>query len=162
MHFTGRKTIDIYENLIKDNLPSNLGDFLYVEPFGGTFNIGNIIKPSVNRAIYNDINIYPWVSKIVKADEIYHLDYMEIIDKFDSIDTLFYLDPPYFKKEHVYGIEHDRQMHIDLCNKLKTIQGKFILSYESHMDILKLYNGFKVQYYDGTLRKYSNEMVICN
>ena len=59
-----------------------------------------------------------------------NMDFEDVIKKYDSPKTYFYCDPPYYKTEdyyanHEFGIEtHER-----LANCLKSIQGKFSLSY---------------------------------
>lgn len=59
-----------------------------------------------------------------------NMDFQDVIKKYDSSTTYFYCDPPYYKTEkyyanHEFGIEtHER-----LSNTLKSIEGKFSLSY---------------------------------
>jgi site-specific DNA-adenine methylase len=138
----------------------------YVEPFGGTFSVGVTISPFLNieRKIYNDINIYP-LNNIDDSVEIYNIDYTHIIEKFDSSTTLFYIDPPYYGKEIFYfnfKKKYDKDFHIDLFDKIKTIKGKFILSYESNKFIESLYKDFRVVKYDGELFSCRNEILILN
>ena len=63
-------------------------------------------------------------------------DFEDCINKWDSEKTYFYCDPPYFKTEDYY-INHDFgiQTHERLANTLKSIQGRFSLSYY-HFDLL--------------------------
>ena len=64
-------------------------------------------------------------------------DYEKCIEQFDSPDTLFYCDPPYYNKERIYSKEpfnHDR-----LAAILNQIKGKAIVSYYEHPSILDLY-----------------------
>jgi len=81
-----------------------------------------------------------------RIDRIYNLDYNEIIDKYDSESTFFYLDPPYFGKE-LYYINHDfsEKTHIELANKLNNIKGKFLLSYYYFDGIEDLYKSCKFE-----------------
>ena len=79
-----------------------------------------------------------------KIDSVFNKDYKEIIEKYDSENTFFYVDPPYFHKEFYY-INHDfntEEKHIELSEILKNIKGKFALSYLSFPKIDEWYNGF--------------------
>ena len=61
-----------------------------------------------------------------------NLDFQDVIEKYDSPTTYFYVDPPYYiVGEGNYYSNHDfgRQDHERLANVLKTIKGKFSLSY---------------------------------
>ena len=59
-----------------------------------------------------------------------NLDYSDLINKYDSKSTYFYVDPPYWKTENYYSKHNfDRDDHENLCNQLKDIKGKFGLSY---------------------------------
>lgn len=70
---------------------------------------------------------YKYLNKI---DEILNLDYKEVIEKYDSKDSFFYVDPPYYGKEKYY-INHNfvEKSHIELANTLNNIKGRFALSY---------------------------------
>lgn len=78
-----------------------------------------------------------WQQYFDKITVCENMDFEDVIDKYDSPTTYFYCDPPYYKKEeyyanHEFGIEtHER-----LANKLKSIKGKFSLSYY-HFDQLE-------------------------
>lgn len=64
-----------------------------------------------------------------------NLDCIDVINKYDSPDTLFYVDPPYFNLEHYYTKEFPFQKHKELADRLATIHGKFVLSYYEHEDM---------------------------
>jgi DNA adenine methylase len=55
-------------------------------------------------------------------------DYKEILARYDSPETLFYLDPPYVGTENYYqetsGFDHD-----ELVSRVTGLEGEFILSY---------------------------------
>jgi DNA adenine methylase len=71
-----------------------------------------------------------WVEHFLKITEVRNLDFGSVIDEFDSPSTYIYLDPPYWKTENYYSNhDFDRADHERLANKLRTIQGKFSLSY---------------------------------
>ena len=57
-------------------------------------------------------------------------DFEDVIKKYDSKNTYFYVDPPYFKTENYYSNhEFGFNDHERLSNILKNIEGKFSLSY---------------------------------
>jgi DNA adenine methylase len=64
-----------------------------------------------------------------------NLDCVEVIKKYDGPDTFFYIDPPYWTKEHYYTQAFGREQHKELADCLRVIQGKFALSYY-HFDEL--------------------------
>jgi len=160
MYIPGKKTKAIFEELIKENLPSNMEDFIYVEPFGGSFAVRNYLEVEPKFVVYNDIHHYDGIS--IKADVELHLDYVEVIQKYDSKNTVFYVDPPYFKKEYVYGITHSVDLHTELFEILSNIKGKFVLSYEDNNFILDLYNKFKIIKYKGKRQLLAKEIIITN
>lgn len=71
-----------------------------------------------------------WQGYFDKITVTENMDFQEVIEKYDGPKTYFYCDPPYYKTEdyyanHAFGIEtHER-----LANCLKSIEGKFSLSY---------------------------------
>jgi len=81
-----------------------------------------------------------------KISEILNLDYKEIINKYDSKETFFYLDPPYMGKEKYY-INHDfnEKSHYELADILNNIKGRFALSYYYFDGIEELYPNCKFE-----------------
>ena len=65
-----------------------------------------------------------------KITFIENMDFQDVIEKYDSPTTYYYLDPPYYKTEkyysnHMFTIDtHER-----LANSLKNTKGRFSLSY---------------------------------
>ena len=59
-----------------------------------------------------------------------NMDFGEVIEKYDSPSTYFYVDPPYWKTENYYSKhDFDRDDHERLCTQLKDIDGRWSLSY---------------------------------
>ena len=89
----------------------------------------------------NDLNYGNKYQERLKKTLIFNKDYKDIIKKYDSINTLFYFDPPYEKSESIYthGIIDYEEMN-DILNSIK---GKFILSINYNKDFIKLFKNFK-------------------
>lgn len=164
MTFLGQKRQKLYSEFISQYIPDNIK--IYVEPFGGSFSVAMYLiaerlnyNTSPKTLIYNDINKY---DTIIYADKIHHLDYKEIFEKYDSADTFFYLDPPYYKKEFIYnGCEdYTKNFHLELFEYIKKLKGKFLLSYNNDKFIIELYKDFNVIYYTGNNKIFKNEILI--
>jgi DNA adenine methylase len=71
-----------------------------------------------------------WIEHFLKITEVENMDFGDVINKYDSPTTYFYVDPPYWKTENYYSNhDFDREDHERLSNALKGIEGKFSLSY---------------------------------
>ncbi len=65
-----------------------------------------------------------------KITFVENMDFQDVVEKYDSPTTYFYMDPPYYKTEdyysnHIFTID----THQRLATCLQNIQGKFSLSY---------------------------------
>lgn len=73
---------------------------------------------------------------------ILNKDYKEVIKKYDSPNTFFYIDPPYSmsKREDYYEGQY---INInELYNLLKNIKGKFLMSYDNDTYTKNLFKDF--------------------
>ena len=70
------------------------------------------------------------IKKLEGITQVENLDYTDLILKYDSPTTFFYVDPPYWKTEDYYSNhDFDSDDHNTLVTHLKRIKGKFALSY---------------------------------
>ena len=73
-----------------------------------------------------------WQKMFERINFVENADFQQVIEKYDSPTTYFYVDPPYYiVGEGSYYSNHDfgRDDHERLANVLRQIQGKFSLSY---------------------------------
>jgi DNA adenine methylase len=72
-----------------------------------------------------------WQKYFDKINIIENLDFKDLIKKYDSINTYFYCDPPYYNLGEKYYVNHDFDIntHEKLADTLKSMKGKFSLSY---------------------------------
>ena len=78
----------------------------------------------------NKLNDPRWQKLFESITDIENLDFQEVINKYDSSTTYFYCDPPYYKTEDYYANHGFKlESHEKLANILKSIEGKFSLSY---------------------------------
>ena len=80
----------------------------------------------------------------LKGVTVLNQDFKKVIKKYDSPDSFFYLDPPYSYagKGHyqIVGVTME-----DLLSVLKSIKGKFLMSYDDSPTIRKLFKGYKIR-----------------
>ena len=110
---------------------------------------------------------------------IEHLSFERLIPNYDRPHTLFYCDPPYAMEMArpggaLYQHSFTEEDHVRLRDILKGIKGKFILSYDDHPFVRKLYKArcFRIHQVDRVLRslnqrpgreaKFGAELVITN
>lgn len=80
-----------------------------------------------------------WYKLFESITHVENLDFEDVIKKYDSPKTYFYTDPPYYiVGEGSYYSKHEftRDDHERLAKSLKSIDGKFSLSYY-HFDLLE-------------------------
>jgi len=71
-----------------------------------------------------------WVEHFLKITHVENMDFADVITKYDGEKSYFYTDPPYWKTENYYSNhDFDRNDHERLANVLKTVKGKFGMSY---------------------------------
>lgn len=102
-----------------------------------------------SNKIYSPANPYSKLKNIkdyknrIKETFIKNKDYKKIIRDYDSVDTLFYLDPPYEDSKGLY-----KNSYIDyeeMASILKNIKGMFLLSLNGSPYIKKIFKDFKIK-----------------
>jgi DNA adenine methylase len=79
------------------------------------------------------------VQRLKIIDCVENLDCVDLIRRYDSPGTFFYVDPPYYKMEFYYSKDFHREKHQELADTLGQIQGRFALSYYDFDDLKKFY-----------------------
>jgi len=152
----GIKRIQLFNDLILPHIPEDIDNCVYVEPFGGSFAVCGFLPNKPKVSVYNDIKIYDHFD--IQAVHIHHLDYKKIFEMYDSEETFFYLDPPYYRKEFLYGLESFE--HEALKEELLKLKGRFAMSYGNCSYIQKLYKDFNIHYYNGDVPFLNKEILI--
>lgn len=89
-------------------------------------------------------------AKRMQGVMIERLDFRYLIEKYDSSEALFYVDPPYVHREKFYALkdedkENPLKLHKDLAKILNNVQGKVIISYYQDPLIEELYKGWNIE-----------------
>lgn len=69
------------------------------------------------------------------------VDVRRLLDLYDRLDTLFYVDPPYLGTSQSYACRFGQKDHEELAACLRSIQGTWLLSYNDCPEIRRLYDG---------------------
>jgi DNA adenine methylase len=72
-------------------------------------------------------------------------DVETVIERTDGTDTLFYCDPPYLLQGRYYEHEFSAADHERLAQTLRSVAGKFLLSYNDCEEIRDLYEGCNIE-----------------
>jgi len=112
--------------------------YLYNSSFSGNkSSFGYGLTRSKALTFSRKIKKLEYVHERLKNVLIEALDFEEVMEKYDTENTLFFLDPPYFGVEFYYStddLSFKYEDHIRLLNLVKKIKGKFILTtYENEL-----------------------------
>ena len=101
---------------------------------------------------------------------IERLPWADFLQRYDTTETLFYLDPPYFGSEGDYGHDlFDRGQFALMGEQLAGIDGRFLLSLNDHPEVRRIFADFAVVAQDvlytvggGNKAQQVTELVISN
>jgi DNA adenine methylase len=79
------------------------------------------------------------LQRLREVTKVEQMDCIDLIKKYDSPDTFFYVDPPYYKMEFYYSKDFPRAKHQELADVLANIKGKFALSYYDFDELKDFY-----------------------
>jgi len=125
------------------------GRFFYLQKnsFGGL-----ILKQKFHYGVtqpsnYNPARIPEIIERTHKRLErvqIESLPYEKILEKYDRPTTCFYLDPPYWERI-LYKFNFSESDFRGLEQRLRAIQGKFILSLDERPEVRELFKNFRLE-----------------
>lgn len=165
-----------FERLLKCD-PGTLTDlekaarFIYLQrnAFGGKVNGRNFGVTYDGSARFNMNTLQATLEEVherLASVTIENLDWCDFIKRYDRVDTLFYLDPPYYGNENDYGVGvFDRSQFVEMAKMLSTIKGRFVLSLNDRPEVREIFADFNViqvdlNYYVGGAPKAVKEVVI--
>jgi DNA adenine methylase len=124
------------------------GRFLYLQrlAFGGKVNGRNFGVSVSSSAGFNLVTLAPLLDDIhqrLAGVTIENLRWQDFLTRYDRPGTLFYLDPPYWGSEDDYGrAMFSRDEFAEMADRLKALQGRFIMSINDVPEIRELFIGF--------------------
>lgn len=74
---------------------------------------------------------------------IENLDFTEIFKRYDRAHTFHFCDPPYFETDG-YTVPFGEKEQLQLCDILKHIKGKFLLTINDHPKVREWYKNFNI------------------
>ena len=97
---------------------------------------------------WNNVDNLWLAAERLKSVQIECDDAIKCIQRFDTKDTLFYVDPPYlfetrYSDEHRYAHEMTDNQHVELATVLKAVQGMVLISGYSSPLYDELYDGWR-------------------
>ena len=120
---------------VKEMKPSTDADrlykFYYLKKASFRYGLDSVSPSKLGKTI--SIERLPKVQNRLRGVAINSTDALKMIAKYDSKNTLFYLDPPYPETARIGGIAPDftKEDLAQLTERLRHIKGKFILSMDT-------------------------------
>jgi DNA adenine methylase len=76
--------------------------------------------------------------------QIENLPYEDVLRRYDRPTTLFYLDPPYYDRT-LYRYNLDHRDFVKMAERLRGLQGKFVLSLNDVPQVRTIFEPFKIR-----------------
>jgi len=99
------------------------------------------------RALWRKTSILEGATERLRNVIIECLDFADCIKRYDTPNSVFYCDPPYYASDNP-GISFTEEQHKQLADTLTSVKGKWILTYDDHPKVRELYDKYSLQYVD--------------
>ena len=123
--------------------------FLQRTSFGGKVHGQSFGVTRTNAARFDLTKLVPMLEDVherLSSVDIERLEYADFIKLYDTPETLFYLDPPYYGSEGDYGLGVFSRDDFELLRDLlEGISGRFILSINDRPEIRSLFAKFDIE-----------------
>ncbi len=120
--------------LLKNNFGAKLSSFNYVVQIRAN---RKAFRPRTLKAV-----LYRAFRRLGDA-QVENLDFEECIRRYDTEETFFYCDPPYYGYESMYPGAH-REDFDRLVRVLRGIRGKWLLSNVDHPRVREAFKGYHI------------------
>lgn len=121
--------------------------YLQQQSFGGKV-AGQTFGTATTAPAINLLRIEESLSaahlRLASGTYIEQLDWAACIERYDRPHTLFYADPPYWETEG-YGVPFPWEHYERMAARMRTIQGKAIVSINDHPAIRECFKGFQME-----------------
>ncbi len=125
--------------------------FLYLQrtAFGGKVH-GRHFGVSHHRGGRFDVNrlavVLDELQERLAGVIIENLTWQLFLPRYDTPETLFYLDPPYYGCEDDYGLGmFSAEQFEEMAEALGRLKGRFILSLNDHHEVRRIFAGFHIE-----------------
>lgn len=141
---------DVFGDKIKDGHKNQVAAMKYayiltssfsgIDPVDSEFQDYKGKYNSKFKAFYNRLTSDKFIPKLKKIYACENMSFEEVIAKYDSPTTYFYVDPPYWSTELYYSLHRfGREQHYELMSCLHNMDGKFSLSYYDFSELSDMY-----------------------
>jgi DNA adenine methylase len=92
------------------------------------------------------VNSLPTYKEKLKGVTILNQDYAKVVDKYNTADTFFFLDPPYENTNVSFKYAEDKGFDFyRLAETLRKIKGKFFMTINDSKNIRTIFKGFYIK-----------------
>ncbi|MCF6159237.1 MAG: DNA adenine methylase [wastewater metagenome] len=144
--------------------------------FAGDQRRGGFAVPSVTgrnpaQSFRASVDSFEGVAERLRNVTIECLDYRECVRRYDSEDSLFYIDPPYLSSGHYYNDSFTQDDHSGLTGLLHGVKGKVMVTHYQNDLYDELYRDWQRYEYqsfkgshksDGEEKPKTTEVLYCN
>jgi DNA adenine methylase len=102
------------------------------------------VKANEARKFFSMVSQLSLVQHRLRNVQIEMMDFRRCIKTYDSSETLFFCDPPYYGAKR-YKFRFNEEDHEDLAEILRSVEGKWLLTYNDHPRIRHLYAGYPLR-----------------
>lgn len=90
---------------------------------------GRILGPTapIARKITENLPLFHEVHMRFREVQVENLDFRECFKDYDSSQTTFYIDPPYYEN-NIYAVAFNKQDHLEMLDKVFSLKGFVALS----------------------------------
>jgi DNA adenine methylase len=90
---------------------------------------GRVTKPMspVYNKIYNNLELIGPLSTRFAKVQVENADWRQLLQDYDSTETVFYMDPPYYQS-NVYAHNMSEADHREMCTRIHNLKGYVALS----------------------------------